>query len=414
MPDYLAQLDTTPDTGKWPLLRQLLYSEPLELFEQLRRERPVVSLPELDLCTSHADCTLILRRHNVFGVDLYQPKQGDYFMAQDDTACHRREKSVMNAILDYEDVPKMRAFVADETAGILRKANGKIDFVPDISRSVPVALVQKFFGFRDADPDDLIDWSYWNQQDAFHNQFFDAPGPVSPELIIDRRKQAGFRLAFYLGRMLLRRTLADGIGLDGNDPMSRLIRLSRSDALKFSLKDVVINTGGLLIGAVETTSHCVANALEFLMADAERFRAATAAAAGTAEDFDGYVFEALRFRPAFPYFFRSCHRDTALASGTPHETMIRQGRTVLAVTHSAMFDAAAFPDPHRFDPGRDQSDMFTFGQGLHECLGRAIATAMVPEIVRQVLLLPALSAIGRPDYEGTKVPQRWTVKWGND
>ena len=41
---------------------------------------PVLVLPELTFCTRHADCTLILRRHDVFGVDLYKPKQGDYWI----------------------------------------------------------------------------------------------------------------------------------------------------------------------------------------------------------------------------------------------------------------------------------------------------------------------------------------------
>ena len=52
----------------------------------LARHWPVLALPELTLAFRAADCLLILRRHDDFGVDLYQPKQGDYFMAQDDTA----------------------------------------------------------------------------------------------------------------------------------------------------------------------------------------------------------------------------------------------------------------------------------------------------------------------------------------
>jgi cytochrome P450 len=408
---YLARLDAAPEAQKWPLLRGWLYSEPLPLFEELRRDRPVVQLPELDFCTRHADCTLILRRHNSFSVALYEPKQGDYFMAQDDTARHWREKSIMRSILDFEDVPAMRAFVGEEVRRRIAEAGGEIDFVRELGRGVPVALVQRFFGFRNADPDKLIDWSYWNQQDAFHNQAFDAPGPVSSEEIIANRKKAGFSLAFYLGRLLLRRKVAAEIGLEGDDPMSRLIRLSDTDALKFNLKQVLFNTGGLLIGAVETTNHATVNALEFLLADPERRRAAEAAAHDPAA-FDPFVFEALRFRPAFPYFFRTATRDTLLAADTPHPVTVRQGRTVLAVTHSAMFDPVAFPDPLRFDPSRDLGDAFTFGQGIHECLGRVVAAAMVPEIVRQVLLSSGLSAASGPDYGGTKVPQRWPLRVG--
>lgn len=408
---YLAQLDAAPDAARWPLLRGWLYSEPLPLFEELRRDRPVVQLPELDFCTRHADCTLILRRHGTFSVALYESKQGDYFMAQDYTARHWREKSIMRSILDIEDVPAMRAFVGAEVRRRLDEAGGEIDYVRQIGRGVPVALVQRFFGFKNADPDKLIEWSYWNQQDAFHNQAFDAPGPVSSDEIIANRKRAGYGLAFALGRLLLRRKVAAEIGIEGDDPMSRLIRLADTEALKFNLKQVLFNTGGLLIGAVETTSHATTNALEFLLADPDRRRAAEAAAQDPAA-FDPFVFESLRFRPAFPYFFRTATRDTELAGDTPHAVTVRKGRTVLAVTHGAMFDPAAFPDPLRFDPTRDLGDAFTFGQGIHECLGRAVAAAMVPEIVRQLLLTPGLRADAAPDYRKTKVPQHWRLTWG--
>ncbi len=408
---YLARIDAAPPAQRWPMVRGWLYSEPLPLFEELRRDRPVLELPELDFVTRYADCSLILRRHHSFSVALYEPKQGDFYMAQDDTPRHFREKSIMRSILDFEAVPKIRAFIGEETARRLDAANGSIEFVRQIARGMPTAMVQKFFGFRDSDPDKLIDWSYWNQQDAFHNQPFDAPGPVSSDDIIANRKKAGFQMALYLGRLMARRTIAAKIGLDGEDPMSRLLRLTFSDALKLNLKQVTFNTGGLLIGAVETTSHTVTNALEFLLADPARRQAAGAAARAGPAAFDGHVLEALRFRPAFPYFFRTATRDTELAGGTPHARVVKKDRTVLAVTHSAMFDPAGFPSPNRFDPTRDLGDAFTFGQGIHECLGRAIAKAMVPEIVRQVMLRPGLSAPAAPDYQGTKVPQRWTVNW---
>ena len=55
------------------------------------------------------------------------------------------------------------------------------------------------------------------------------------------------------------------LGVEHHDPVSRLLRLSSSKAVNFDLKRVVENVGGLLIGAVETTSHAVVNALDTLM-----------------------------------------------------------------------------------------------------------------------------------------------------
>ncbi|MFZ5961380.1 cytochrome P450 [Thalassococcus sp. BH17M4-6] len=413
MTDYLARLDAAAPAEKWKLARGFLFDEPLPFFAQMRAERPVYVTDDVTLVFRFDDCTKVLRRPETFGVDLYKPKQGGYFMAQDDTAGHWREKSIMKAILDIEDVPKIRDWVRNTTDAILDDAGGRIEMVRGLSRGVPVKLVQDWFGFTRSDPDKLIDWSYWNQQDAFWNQPFDhVVEGLDQAGIVKNREQANVMMAIYLGRLVLRRSAAVRFGSRKDDPVSRLLRLSFSDGVDFGVKDVVFNVGGLLIGAVETTSHTVCNALQVLTADPDLHRRARdAALGGRAEDFDGYVWEALRYKPAFPYFFRTCHRDTPMAMGTAQETLVRKGTTVLAVTHSAMFDAAAFPDPHGFLSDRDFSDTFTFGQGLHSCLGRHISGVMVPEIVRQILRRPDLAVGAGPDYDGTSVPQSWQISY---
>ncbi len=175
---------------------------------------------------------------------------------------------------------------------------------------------------------------------------------------------------------------------------------------------IVQNVGGLLIGAVETTSHCVVNALDWLLQHPDILaNARTAASSDDASAVDGYVTEALRFKPPFPYFFRMCEQDTTLGRGAGHETPIAKGTTVLAVTHSAMFDPTAFASPDNFDPTRGPGNQFLLGYGLHECLGRAIASVMIPEIVRQSLRLNGLKTIAI-DYKGGPVPESWHWTWG--
>jgi cytochrome P450 len=165
------------------------------------------------------------------------------------------------------------------------------------------------------------------------------------------------------------------------------------------------------IGAVETTSHAVINALDVLMKRPDDLAKARAAAlTDDAAAVDGFVFEALRFKPAFPYFFRTCEQNTVLGRGTDYETPVAKGTTVLAVTHSAMFDPKALSSPDDFDPNRGQGNQFHFGLGLHECLGAAIGQVMIPEIVRQSLRLNGLSA-GPVDFKGGPVPESWQWRW---
>ena len=408
---YCEQIDATPEGERWHLVRRLMAESPHAFFREMRARRPILRLPQLALAFSFADCSLILRRHDDFGVDLYRPKQGDYFMAKDDTADHWRDKSIMRAILDFERVPAIRSFVAETTARILAGHGGRIDLPSDLTRAVPIAMVQQFLGFAGVDARLMTDVSYWNQQDAFHNQPFDeAP---DAERIVSERKHANLRLGLQIGWLVARRYIPARLGFGRDEPVTRLLKLSFSGALRFPVTKVLFNTGGLLIGAVETTSHCVNNAIAELMARPETLAAAQAAAIHDApEVIDGYVLEALRFRPAFPWFFRTCHKRTELSGGTAFAGWIEPGTTVLAMTHSAMADPASFPDPDRFDLTRSQGDNFTFGQGLHECLGRAIARPMLGEMVRQILRLPQL-AVQSPVAFRRGVPESFVLRWGS-
>lgn len=412
MAQYLDRIDAAPGPEKWPLVRRLMLKERQPFFAELRSERPVLELPDnLVFLTRHADCTLVLQRWHDFGVDLYEPKQGSYFMAQDDTPDHWRDKSIMKSILDFEDIPAMRTFIGEEAARILRDARGSIDAPQRLTRMVPARLVQEFFGFTGSDAHKLIEWSYWNQQDAFHNQRFDRDVIPDPERVISERKKAGIRLALYLGRVMLTRGAQMALHRGKNDSVTRLLRLKFSGGIKWSLSKVLFNAGGLLIGAIETTSGAVNMALaELLGRPAELAGARAAAADPDPKAFDGYVFEALRFSPMFPYFFRVCHTPTLLAGGTPGATRVEPGKTVIACTHSAMFDESTYADPLAFDPSRSIWQTFTLGYGHHECLGRAIAAAMIPEIVRRVLLLPNLRADGPVQFkEG--VPEHQALRW---
>lgn len=411
MASYLQRYDATPVAARWPLVRGWMHEEPPAFYAELRKDRPILVMPEVTLATRFDDCTEILRRHELFSVALYKPKQGDYFMAQDDTAVHWREKSIMRSILDFEDIPAIRTFVANKAAELLAAAGGSMDAVPGLTRAVPLALVQDWFGFAHSDPAKLCKWSYWSQTDTFWNQPFDSIAWPDPSKIVAEREAATKEMAVYLAELVLLREGEFKIGLGRHDSVTRLLELHSSKALIFDLKRVAENVAGLLIGAVETTSHAVVNALDFLMKRPDDLAKARAAAVGDDPSaVDGFAFEALRFKPAFPYFFRTCEQDVVLGRGEAYETRIPKGTTVLAVTHSGMFDPKALPNPDDFDPNRGKGNQFHFGLGLHECLGRAIGGVMIPEIVRQSLRLNGLSA-GPVDRKGGPVPESWQWRW---
>jgi cytochrome P450 len=392
-------------------VRGWIFGDSLPFFAELRAQRPILVMPEVTLVAMFADCTEILRRYDVFSVALYKPKQGDYWMDEDDTASHWRDKSIMRAILDVEDIPAIRSYVADKSAKLLTAAGGSIDAVSGLTRALPIAFVQDWFGFSHSEPALLQKWSYWNQIDAFWNQPFDAIAWPDPEKIVIERKLANIEMAAYLVGLVALREGELKLGLGGNDSVSRLLALAASKALKFDLQRVILNVGGLLIGAVETTSHAVVNVLEFLLQRPDQLKAARAAAlTDDPTAVDGFVFEALRFNPTFRYCFRFCEQDAVLGRGQTYETAVPKGTTVLPLTQSAMFDPTAFSHANDFDPTRGTDNQFHFGLGLHECLGRHIGRVMIPEMARQSLRLDRLSA-GPIDRKGGPVPESWQWRW---
>src|ERR1043165_2889964 len=176
--DYLKEYDAAPEGQKYLLAREWMMTEPLPFFKQLRAERPILVTPECTMVSLYADLTDIMLMPKTFTVGLYKPKMGvtetevGYLMGHDDDALHYREKSLMQGLLNRDDIPRIRALVEKVAKKILDDAGGKIEIVNDYCRMVPAHLVQKYFGLDGADRKELVEWSFWNQYDVFHNQPF--------------------------------------------------------------------------------------------------------------------------------------------------------------------------------------------------------------------------------------------------
>jgi cytochrome P450 len=214
-------------------------------------------------------------------------------------------------------------------------------------------------------------------------------------------------------RSLVRKLIGKQDNRLTDDIVTRMIRTAYPGAVDFDIKRLGINAGGLLIGAIETTSQAVAQVIEYLLNDPEWLaKSKSAAQNDNPTEFDGIVWEALRFVPISPFLFRQTASDYTVAKGTDHATTIKIGTYILPVTQSAMFDPKAFENPDTFIPGRNWYHYFHFGFGSHECLGKYVGMVMIPEMVRQILLRPGIKANGSIDYQGGHLPQRYDLSWG--
>lgn len=353
----------------------------------------------------------MLRQPSLFTVALYQPMMGDYMLAQDDTAIHEREKGIMHSMLNWNDIPRVRTAIRAQAEAIVAAAAGPFDVVAQLTRQVPAWVVSTYFGLASIPLEKLIEWSYWNQYDAFHNQPFDI---VADRGLItaNRERSIGEMRAALVG--LVQKRMADiQAGTAPDDIVCRLLRTNYPASVDFPMARLVLNIGGLLIGAVETTSQAATQALAELLRRPEHLAAAREAAlAGKDDAFDAIVYEALRFAPISPYLFRQCARDTIIAKGTAREARIPAGTNVLPLILSAMFDPDNVADPLSFAPNRPPYQAFHFGYGHHQCLGLQVGQVMIPELVRALIVKEGLRAEGGIDFADTPFPQHFPVRWG--
>jgi cytochrome P450 len=427
--DYLKEYDAAPAGQKYQLVRRWMKTEPLPFFKQLREQRPVLVTPECTLVTLFSDVTDVLQMPKVFTVDLYKPKMGvtatdvGYLMAHDDDALHYREKSLMQGLLNRDDLPRVRKLIEKTARKILDKAGGSIEIVNEYCRMVPAHLVQDYFGLDGVKRDDLIVWSYWNQYDAFHNQPFDLNPPKQFQYIVKRHGEITEQLVCYIAVLMGRKLITVKIGnvirmmlaplrfiknlvlrLFGckpggskDDMVKRMLRSTFAKEVDFGITRVGVNAGGLLIGAIETTSQAVAQVIEFFLVQRPDLlgEVKSKAALPDPDAFDSMVWEALRFVPISPYMFRQASADYVIATGTNHNTAIRAGTNVLLMTQSAMFDPYAYENADKYDPNRNWYHHFNFGFGSHECLGKYVGMVLIPEMVRQVMLRDNIAGKGK-------------------
>ena len=407
---YLHRLDSAAyDTG-WDLVRGWIDHEPLPFFAELRAKRPILHTSKATLVALYDDVLEVLNQPSLFSVALYKPKQGDYLMADDDTPKHMRDKSIMYAVLNRDDLPRVRALVQKLAAEALASGGqgGELDMVRAVGRGVPIGLVQQYFGFEGIAAEKMAEWSYWNQYDAFHNQPFH--NPPDPAAITANRIRTSQEMARTLVELVSKRTAQMFFGQKFDDVTSRLLRTQFPAEVGFPNPRMVLNIGGLLIGAVETTSQAVMHAAAELFGRPDHLAAARKAAAIGPDAFDGYFWEALRFRPISPYMFRVAEADVVLGRGSAREARIAKGTHVLPLVLSSNFDPSRFADPDEFNPARPRHHTFHLGHGLHECLGRYVAEVMMPEMLRQIVLAENLAPAGAIDYRGGPFPESWMFR----
>lgn len=398
------------------------------LFKELRAERPFLEVPEIPhikdqlegkqeklpmvVVTMDQDVRNVFDQPELFSVRLYQHKMDtsvSEFMLAHDKKDVNKEKVWMRAMLKREDLPRVKKMVEELTKKAIAEGNvsGRIELVNAVARRVPLELSGKYFGFPGPNLRAMYRWSRATQYSFFNNV-------TNKEEYEEKALTAGAEMKDYMQKYLAKKR-ADKSYENEDTVFSRLIKMNVSDDEMMNVPDgrKIVNILGTLIGGVETTQQAIVNVVDFFLDYPEMFEEALKAAeAGNDALFGKYVWEALRFRPVNPFIFRLAEKDFVLAKGTSREYHGKKGQVVIVATESAMFDPARVKNPYQFSVNRieinaPESVYLHLGYGHHKCLGDYIAAVEVPEVVKQILMIPGLrrvnsiaGKIGRHDNIG--------------
>ncbi|MFF7943478.1 cytochrome P450 [Nocardia gamkensis] len=106
-----------------------------------------------------------------------------------------------------------------------------------------------------------------------------------------------------------------------------------------------------------------------------------------------YVEEMLRLRTPAQMFARRTTRPVEIGS-----TRIPAGEWVLLVNAAANRDSRQFDDPTSFDINRSARGHLSFGWGIHQCVGSAIARAELRILLETMCRYPPITLTGHPTF----------------
>jgi cytochrome P450 len=365
-----------------------VHGDPHAVFTRLRREAPVYwhppgQGPQGFWCVMrHADALEVYSRPTVFssadGISLPRFRQdrnlnaeyggGGTSIIMQDPPEHGRKRGLINRRFTPRQVAPLESHIRDIVTDILDQVTprGECDFVTEVAAKLPTAVICEMMGIPRKDWDFMFDVT---------NRLL---GAQDPEYQQDKDVQETGRLASRDALLYFAPLVAERRRNPGPDLISALIT-GEVNGERLDDRDIFANCILLMAGGQETTRNATsAGVLAVIERPAERARLlADPSLVPT------WVEESLRWASPITHVRRTATRDYELRG-----QRIRAGDWVVIWIASANRDEEVFPDPFRFDVGRNPNEHLAFTYGEHYCLGANLARlelrVMLEEILRRM------------------------------
>jgi len=259
----------------------------------------------------------------------------------------------------------------------LSDVTAPLDFVERIAKQLPMRMLGRLLGVPDEDGPWLVE-----QGDQLLGNLDPDMTPFPVGLVdtaefemMPFRSPAGVELYRYGQRQAAARAAhpTDDVISDLLRPTIDGERLTQREFENFFV---------LLVGAGnDTTRYTMTAGLKALIEHPDQLARLRDSIGRDPSVMDRAVEEILRWATVTMHFRRTATRDVEL-----HGRTVRAGQKVVIWFVSADFDEERFPDPYRFDIGRDPNEHVAFGRmSPHLCLGSQLARMELKVLFEELL-----------------------------
>lgn len=348
--------------------------DPYPRYHALREKAPVAqAAPGIWLLSGFSDCDTVLRDsrfgHLEVGEEPSNPMFGrlgdgiEPLCEPDGTPvfafitlnppAHTRVRGLLSQAFTIRRVQELGPRITEIVDRLLDDAlnSDEFDLLSTVCYPLSVTVISELLGVP---PGDYAVFCDWTEKICGGLD----PALMQQEGAMERMRQARQEFAdYFLALARARRTDP------GDDLLSALVG-GTSDGDQLTDVELVVTSTLLLIAGHETTANYLANSVLALLrhpAELDRLRDRPEITPGQAE-------ELLRYDPPGQLASRVARADVEI-----NGVHIPKGDSVMALLGAANRDPARFADPDRLDLTRSNVKHLSFGQGIHLCLGAALA-----------------------------------------
>ena len=288
---------------------------------------------------------------------------------------HSRLRRLVSKLFIRSAVAQYEGFVREQARVVLDRAlpKGEFDFVEEVSRELPIRVLARIMGVPDADLPMCIELgdAMIAQADSEYSRAVIDTEDTSAYRLLPFRSPAAAELTAYGHRLAAERHQEPR-----DDLITKLVQ-AEVDGEHLSEREFDNFFCLLIVAGNETTRHAITHgtlALSEHRDQWDRLRKDPGLIPVAAE-------EILRWGSATMHFRRTATRDLEMRG-----TQIREGDKVVVWFVSGNFDEEVFPEPDRFDVGRDPNPHMTFGSGgPHVCIGAHLARLEIRVMFEELL-----------------------------